>query len=288
MYTTKITVDLSGRFPPDLVYAKQGDVAARQVEVSFLDNGVVYTIPQGTTARIRVTKPDKTYVFNDCTISGNVVTAPLTAQTLAAAGEALADIALYQGEDVLLSCSCFRLMISPRAGSDNAAESSDEFGALDKLLQEAETSIPAATEAAEEANAAAGAANSAANTANTAANSANSAATAANSAANAANTAADAANEAADAANEAAEAANEAADAANAAAGGEISSKIISFVEAEIRENIQSGETTAEIAGKIQKWLSDLEVYLTGVTGPVQERIYVSGNVLYIPGESAE
>lgn len=202
MYTTKITVNLSGRFPPDLVYAKQGDVAARQVEVTFLDNGVVYTIPQGTTARIRVTKPDRTYVFNDCTISGNVVTAPLTAQTLAAAGEALADIALYQGENELLSCSVFRLIIEKRPGSDEAAESSDEFGALDTLIQQAGTSIPAAAEAAEAANTAAGAANSAASAATTAAGEAGTATTVANQAATAATTAAGTANTAANAANQ--------------------------------------------------------------------------------------
>lgn len=211
MYSDQILVELSGRRRPEIVYAKQGDVAARQVEVSFLDHGQTYTIPAGTTARIRVTKPDRTYIFNNCTISGNVVTAPLTAQTLAAAGEAAVDIALYQGEDELLSCSCFRLMITPRAGSDSAAESSDEFGALDKLLQEAETSIPAATEAAEAANEAANAANTAAGDANEAAGAANSAASAANSAASSANSAATAANSAASAANTAAENANEAA-----------------------------------------------------------------------------
>lgn len=158
MYTDQILVELSGRRRPEIVYAKQGDVAARQVEVSFLDHGQPYTIPQGTTARIRVTKPDRTYIFNDCTISGNVVTAPLTAQTLAAAGEAAVDIALTLDGDTLLSCSCFRLLISPRAGSDNAVESSNEFGAVDKLLQEAQESIPAATAAAERANEAAQAA----------------------------------------------------------------------------------------------------------------------------------
>lgn len=211
MYTDQILVELSGRRRPEIVYAKQGDVAARQVEVSFLDHGQPYTIPQGTTARIRVTKPDRTYIFNNCTISGNVVTAPLTAQTLAAAGEAAVDIALYQGEDELLSCSCFRLIISPRAGSDTAVESSDEFGALDELLQEAETSIPAATDAADAANTAANAANTAAGDANEAAGAANSAASAANSAASSANSAATAANSAASAANTAAENANEAA-----------------------------------------------------------------------------
>lgn len=166
MITANITVNLSGEPQLIRVPAKQGDVGSREVSIKFVDNGVIYSIPEGTTARIRVTKPDGKYVFNDCTIEDNAVIAPLTAQTLAVAGDARADIALYQGENELLSCSVFILAIMPRAGSDEAIESTDEFGALDSLLQQAETDIPAAHDAAEAANQAAESANEAAQTAN--------------------------------------------------------------------------------------------------------------------------
>ena len=271
-----------------MVYAKQGDANARRVDIGLLDHGTLYAITDGVTARVWVKKPDGTAVWNNAIVSDNRVIVDLTSQMLAAVGDALAEIALYSGGEQILSCSVFTLRVEKNVRSEQAVESDNEFGALDTLVQQAEISIPAAQQAAEEANQAAADANQAATASNSAADDANQAADSANTAAGAANTAVQAAQQATADANEAAEAANEAADAANAAAGGEISSKIISFVEAEIRENIQSGETTAEIAGKIQKWLSDLEVYLTGVTGPVQERIYVSGNVLYIPGESAE
>lgn len=162
MITASIIVNLSGEPQLIRVPAKQGDVGSREVNIKFVDNGVIYIIPEGTTARIRVTKPDGKYIFNDCTIEDNAVIAPLTAQTLAVAGDARADIALYQGENVLLSCSVFILAITPRAGSDEAVESADEFGVLDNLLQQAETDIQAAHNAAETANTAAGEANSAA------------------------------------------------------------------------------------------------------------------------------
>ena len=166
MITANITVNLSGEPQLIRVPAKQGDVGSREVSLKFVDNGVIYSIPEETTARIRVTKPDGKYVFNDCTIEDNAVIAPLTAQTLAAAGDAKVDIAMYQGENVLLSCSVFILAIMPRAGSDEAIESTDEFGALDSLLQQAETDIQAAHDAAEAANQAAESANEAAQTAN--------------------------------------------------------------------------------------------------------------------------
>lgn len=136
MITANITVNLSGEPQLIRVPAKQGDVGSREVSIKFVDNGVIYSIPKGTTARIRVTKPDGKYVFNDCTIEGNAVIAPLTAQTLAAAGDAKVDIAMYQGENELLSCSVFILAIMPRAGSDSAIESTDEFGALVQALQQ--------------------------------------------------------------------------------------------------------------------------------------------------------
>lgn len=219
MIIANITVNLSGEPQLIRVPAKQGDVGSREVSIKFVDNGVIYSIPEGTTARIRVTKPDGKYVFNDCEIESNAVIAPLTAQTLAAAGDAKVDIAMYQGENVLLSCSIFILAIMSRAGSDEAIESTDEFGALDSLLQQAETDIPAAHDAAQAANTAAGAANTAAEAANDAAEAANTAKDGADDAANAANTAAGTANTAAEAANSAAQAANTAKEGADSAAG---------------------------------------------------------------------
>lgn len=257
MITANITVNLSGEPQLIKVPAKQGDVGSREVSIKFVDNGVIYSIPEGTTARIRVTKPDGKNVFNDCEIESNAVIAPLTAQTLAAAGDARADIALYQGENVLLSCSVFILAIMPRAGSDSAIESTDEFGTLDSLLQQAETDIPAAHDAAQAANTAAGAANTAAEAANDAAEAANTAKDGADDAANAANTAAGTANMAAEAANSAAQtantakegadsaaqAANTAAGAANTAAGAaNDAAQAANDIAAEVEEKLENGD----------------------------------------------
>lgn len=257
MYITQLEVDLSGEWSPLVVYAKQGDVGKRQVNVVLLDHGAPYPIPEGSTARIRITKPDGTHVFNDCTIEDGVVEAPLTAQTLAAAGEALADIALYQGENELLSCSVFRLIIEKRPGSDEAAESSDEFGALDTLIQQAGTSIPAAAEAAEAANTAAGAANSAASAATTAAGEAGTATTVANQAATAATTAAGTANTAANAANQAAENLEE------------------KQTEFETWFDHIQGQLGDDVAGNLQNQIDSIKYF------------YVMEKILYVPNTSA-
>ena len=68
--TQEITVDLDDRSPFEYVVVKQGDKNSRIVAVTLLQNKQVFTIPTGTTARIKYYKPDGNEVLNDCTISG--------------------------------------------------------------------------------------------------------------------------------------------------------------------------------------------------------------------------
>lgn len=77
-----------------------------------------------------------------------------------------------------------------------------------------------------------------------------------------------AANEAKEAADLAAEAARKAAEAAGAYVLGDISGKTVKFSEAETRENINTGESTATTFGKIKKWFADLKnIAFTGDYG---------------------
>lgn len=73
-----------------------------------------------------------------------------------------------------------------------------------------------------------------------------------------AQTAASAANIAAQGANEAKQEALEAAEAAESYVLGDISNKTVVFSEASTRENINTGESTSTLFGKIKKWFSDL------------------------------
>ena len=204
---------------PVIVHVVQGNT---EIPVDF--HITDYTIPAGSTARFYLKKKSGAEVYNNCTISGNVITLDPTAQTFAEAGCQAAQLQVEIGENFLLSFP-MTFDVAPNIIDDSAIESSSEYGALESLLQEAQESIPAAGEAAEAAsnaataaNQAATAANNAASSANEAAGDANSAATAATNAASSANTAAGDANDAATAANSAATAANEAATAANNAA----------------------------------------------------------------------
>lgn len=188
--TTEIKLDVARNTSPPTVYAKQGDAGTRYVAATLLDGGAAYAIESGTTARIRVLKPDNTAIYNTAAISNNVVTAELTSQALAATGVAIAEIGLYKGSQILTTF-VFYLRIEKSAIPDSEIESRDEFTVLEEALHEASEAVGIA-------NTAATAANEAAENADSAAIIAGSAATAATAAANRANAAAETVGEAID------------------------------------------------------------------------------------------
>ena len=214
-----IVLDFARDTVPITVFAKQYDQKTRYVSITPLNNGASYTIGAGVTARLQMTKPDGTTVINDAIIINNVIKAELTAQALAAAGIAVAEIGLYKNDE-LLSSQLFYINVVKAAYDEDAVESSDEYGALITATNAANEAATAANNAATAATNAASSANTAATAANNAAEDAESAATAATTAAGNANSAASAANTAAGNATTAATAANTAASAANAAAAG--------------------------------------------------------------------
>ena len=221
-----IVLDFARDTVPITIFAKQYDQHTRYVSITPLNNGASYTIGTGVIARLQMTKPDGTTVINNAQIINNVIKAELTAQALAAAGVAVAEIGLYKNDE-LLSSQLFYINVVKAAYDEDAVESSDEYGALITATNAANEAATAANNAATAATAAKNNADSAASAANTAAEQANEATTSANSAATAATTAATNANgatttaySAAGQASTAATAANNAASAANTAAAG--------------------------------------------------------------------
>lgn len=231
MNTQSIKVPIDGAPPFGYIIAKQGEISSRQVEVTLLQNDVVYTIPSGVKARVKYYKPDGNKVINDCTISNNKVIVTYTQQMLAAAGTGFAEIQLYNGSSVLVSATYYT-KIAESVYTDDI-ESTDESTSLTKLIietEQARDSVQAARTATEKAtdnantatsnaNAATSNANAATSNATNAANAANKAATAANNAASAADTAKKAADEATANTKRETENAKNATSAANGAAG---------------------------------------------------------------------
>jgi len=212
----KINLDFGRDTLPITVFAKQNDANTRFIEITPLNCGQSYTLEEGVTPRIQLTKADGHTVFNDATVENGKIIAEFTEQALAAAGTAVAEIGLYKGSE-LLSSQVFYIDVKKSAFDKDAPESSNEYNALIDAFNKIDGAATTADQAAKDAAAAVEDANKAAATVGAAVEAANNSKTAADTAAGNANTAADNANAAKEAADTAAENANTAAGAANTA-----------------------------------------------------------------------
>lgn len=164
-----------------------------------------------------VDKADGHKVFNNCSISGSIITVEFSQQMLAAIGMNYLQIMIMDNSQRVTSFDIPVLVKKSRV-DNSAIESTDEWGALEQLITQAQTAIDGATTAAGTATEAANNANAATEAANIAAANAETKAQAANAAANNAQQQADRASAAASGANIAADNAETAADNAETAA----------------------------------------------------------------------
>lgn len=176
-----------------------------------------YTVPTGATVRLYIKKTSGKEVYNNASLVDNTATIQPTTQMFAEVGEQEGQLQLTSGQKILVTFPIL-FRVERNLISESAVESTDEYGALVKLIGDAEKAVESANGAAGKANTAAGKAEEAAGTAGTAGTKAEKAAEAANTAAGDANSAAATANNAATAANQSKTNADAAATRANAAA----------------------------------------------------------------------
>lgn len=170
-YVQKITLDLNAKSAPPIIYAKQGDADTRILEVHIMEDGNEYQPDSGVLAMYRVLKPDGTYIGGDAGgeiagLSNNIVYIRLSEQALAAAGRALVDILLYNGNQYLSTMS-FILNIQPAPTQVmRGTVSENEYSIFSSLMTSLSSVLPAVTSAADRAEAAASNAEAAASAIN--------------------------------------------------------------------------------------------------------------------------
>lgn len=150
--TAKITLDLYTKNVVS-VNAKQYDNQTRYIEITCVENGIVFTVDKSImSAFIRFKKPDDNGVFNEVEItSDGKLKIELTEQMLSASGMAIADIFLlrkvftseekptniddiYKVNAPIISIMDFYINITPTALDHSQIESSYEFNALTNAL----------------------------------------------------------------------------------------------------------------------------------------------------------
>ena len=109
---------------------------ARYIVCTLTENGVPRSVKENEVARIRLQKPDKTYIYNDCDIieDGRVLIT-LTEQILAVEGNAVCDIQLTDEEtEIIYSTKNFIINVDKTAVDNSIIESSNEFNAFNNLI----------------------------------------------------------------------------------------------------------------------------------------------------------
>ena len=152
----KITLDVHKTVSTTSVSVKKGDTAHRLL-IILSEGGYPYHIGEDCTAVFSAVKPDGTTIWNDCTISGDVVIYDFTEQTTAALGVTNCEIQIYDPNGALLTSASFLLFVEDGASNRSAVVSSDEFGQLRDMIADVNWESNRAHLAADRANKAAGA-----------------------------------------------------------------------------------------------------------------------------------
>ncbi|WP_343249157.1 BppU family phage baseplate upper protein [Diplocloster hominis] len=131
-----------------VIKCKQFDTG-RRIGVRMTDNGKVFDI-SGSTLRIFCKKADGKLVYNNAeVVSDNEAIFCITSQMTAATGKLLVEIEIINGDDVI-STPIVMFDVLPSNISDQAVESSNEFVALNDVIQRGEECIVNATTATQE------------------------------------------------------------------------------------------------------------------------------------------
>ena len=137
-YTQEVTLDINSNGPYQTISAKQGD-SGRIILAKLTQDNEPYILSDGIRAFIRCRKPDGHGIINQATVNvgTNEVEVQLTAQTLAIAGRAYADLVLYDQQNTILSTISFIIVIMSAPSVAEEAISSSEFNYLQEVVDTA-------------------------------------------------------------------------------------------------------------------------------------------------------
>ena len=134
--TNSITVDVAKPDFPVVVRAKQLD-NARYINITLTDNGLPFTIPDGTSAIFRGLCPNGHSFFYDALIVNNIIEVQLIEAALSVAGRVKAEVNLYNVNAEKLTTFGFIIDVEAASVSDQVIEQSDYFTALTNLVSKA-------------------------------------------------------------------------------------------------------------------------------------------------------
>lgn len=131
----RISLDIHDTNSQAMLNVKKDDTA-RKIYFSLTDGGRPYQIAEGCTAVFRAKKPDGTILYNNCTINDNVIDYTLTQQTSASVGIVECELTLYGLDSRQITSPRFTLIIEDNLYSESEVESTNEFTELTAAIAE--------------------------------------------------------------------------------------------------------------------------------------------------------
>lgn len=122
-----------------IVYANEGEVQCRYIEVLFKDDEANDVNLSGYDVTFYAKKPDGTSIYNSCTVDtvNNTATVELTSQTLSVSGVLECEFQIWSGSGTLLKVGGLKIAVAPEKGFSGAIESTNEFNVLTSAINEA-------------------------------------------------------------------------------------------------------------------------------------------------------
>ncbi len=132
--------------PP--IYAKQGDIKSRYINISLLNNGRPFNIPDGATALLNIHRADNEAKAFFCEIKSNIIVAELNSWILELPGITDCDISIIYEEKRLTSAT-FQISVESAVYTNIDIAENDNYDILIELIKSCSAAADKANEAAD-------------------------------------------------------------------------------------------------------------------------------------------
>lgn len=118
------------------LHTEKGEVDSRYIEVAFKDENLSNLDLTGKSVTFFAQKPDKTQIFNVCTVNTttNTATVELTSEALNMAGILNCEFQIFDSNNVLLKVGGLKVIVASEVDFNEAAESSSSADVITVIM----------------------------------------------------------------------------------------------------------------------------------------------------------
>lgn len=131
----RISLDLHDTTSQASIRIVEGDIS-RKLIFNLTEDGKPYSLTEDCYAVLAATKPDGTMIFNDTVNRLDSVEYDVTSQTVSKEGMVHCQLWIYGKDGECIASPLFTILVTQKVFDDSVIESTDEFSALQTLIEE--------------------------------------------------------------------------------------------------------------------------------------------------------